>query len=118
MRTLLKPTLTFFLRPLLAGAIGAALLAGCSSTSSAPRNALFDFGPASVSAPAERPSIGAVVVTDVTGSSVFDNERMYYRLNYADPLQARAYNDSRWGSTPLQMVTQRLKSRIAQTGAL
>ena len=58
----------------------------------------------------------AVVVTDVTGNAAFDNERMFYRLNYADPLQARSYANSRWSSTPLQMLTQRFKSRVAQAG--
>ncbi|UUZ46700.1 ABC-type transport auxiliary lipoprotein family protein [Massilia sp. B-10] len=56
-------------------------------------------------------------MTDVTGSPALDNERMYYRLNYADPLQARSYAHSRWSASPLQMVTGRLKARIAQSGA-
>ncbi len=102
-------------------AVGAALLlSGCASDSK-PKNAMFDFGPAimrpaSAGLPAPAP-IGAVVVTDVTGSAAFDNERMYYRLGYSDPLQARAYTNSRWGATPLELITQRLKSRIAQSGA-
>ncbi len=58
----------------------------------------------------------AIVVTDVTGNAAFDNERMFYRLNYADPLQARSYANSRWSATPLQMLTQRFKSRMAQAG--
>lgn len=92
------------------------LLSACASNSGAPRNVQFDFGPATPGAPGAHSTIMALVVTDVTGPSVFDSERMYYRLNYADPLQALAYNQSRWASTPLQMLTQRLKSRIAQTG--
>jgi len=35
----------------------------------------------------------------------------------ANPLQARTYSHSRWSASPLQMVTQRLKTRIAQSGA-
>ena len=99
-----------------ATAIGAILLSGCSTSSGTPKNTMFDFGPAIVgAAPAVAP-ISAIVVTDVTGSAAFDNESMYYRLNYADALQTRAYTNSRWGATPLQLITQRLKSRIAQTG--
>ena len=56
------------------------------------------------------------MITDVTGNAAFDSERMFYRLNYADPLQARSYANSRWSSTPLQMLTQRFKSRTAQAG--
>lgn len=115
MRTQLKPTMTNLI---LAASLGAALLlAGCASGGDKPRNTQFDFGPATMAAAPARAPIGAVVVTDVTGSAAFDSERMYYRLNYSDPLQARAYTNSRWGATPLQLITQRLKSRIAQAGA-
>lgn len=93
----------------------ALLLAGCA-TDKAPAPTTFDFGPATPGAPAATP-YGAVVVTDATGSAALDNERMFYRLHYADPLQARSYAQSRWSTTPLQLVTQRLKARIAQSGA-
>jgi cholesterol transport system auxiliary component len=100
----------------LAGA--ALLLAGCASQKSEPATQ-FDFGPAMpVASPqAQAAPIGAIVVTDVTGSSALDNERMFYRLSYADPLQARSYANSRWTANPLQMMTQRLKTRIGQSGA-
>lgn len=107
------------LHRLLAAAFGlllSATLAGCASDK-APANTTFDFGPALASGAPAGAAIGAVVVTDVTGSAALDSERMYYRLNYADPLQARAYAHSRWSATPLQLITQRLKTRIAQSGA-
>ena len=95
----------------------ACLLLGACATDKAPQNTSFDFGPAPLAAsPGTAPAF-PVVVTDVTGSAALDSERMYYRLNYADPLQARSYAHSRWTVTPLQMVTQRLKTRIAQSGA-
>ncbi|HEY0063529.1 MAG TPA: ABC-type transport auxiliary lipoprotein family protein [Telluria sp.] len=103
-------------RLLLAGLACTLLLAGCA-TDKAPASTTFDFGPATPGAPASTAPFGAVVVTDVTGTAALDNERMYYRLNYADPLQARSYAHSRWSASPLQMVTQRLKARIAQSGA-
>jgi cholesterol transport system auxiliary component len=96
--------------------IGAALLAGCSTTKAGGGNATYDFG-AAEPGPAAATPFGALVVTDATGSPALDSERMYYRLNYADPLQARTYAGSRWTSTPLNMVTQRFKSRLAQSGA-
>ena len=95
--------------------IAALLLSGCASEK-APSNMTFDFGPAQSAASAPAATGMAVVVTDVTGSAALDNERMSYRLNYADPQQARTYAHSRWSATPLQMVTQRLKTRIAQSG--
>ena len=60
--------------------------------------------------------MAAIVVMDATGSPAFDNERMVYRLNYDDPLQARTYAHARWAANPLLLVTQRVKSRLAQAG--
>lgn len=96
---------------------GAALLAGCATTKGSGGAATYDFGAAEPGAAAAAAPFGALVVSDATGSPALDSERMYYRLNYADPLQARSYAGSRWTSTPLNMVTQRFKSRIAQSGA-
>ena len=96
-------------------------LAGCASDKP-PSNISFDFGPSastSSSSPVQAGAnsvLSALVVTDATGSPALDSERMYYRLNYADALQARTYANSRWSATPLQMVSQRIKSRIAQSG--
>ena len=121
MRTTVNQTINHTLaRLLLAATLGATvLLAGCSSTTRNPGNSTFDFGPASAPVPttAAAAPLPAVVVTDVTGVAALDSERMYYRLNYADPLRAHSYANSRWASTPLSMVTQRIKSRIAQSGA-
>ncbi|MFL6675948.1 MAG: ABC-type transport auxiliary lipoprotein family protein [Massilia sp.] len=107
---------------LLASTIAAAaLLGGCASKGGQP-NTLFDFGPAAgpiaQAAPAADPPapLPALVVSDVTGPAALDNERMFYRLNYADAMQARSYANSRWTANPLQMVTQRFKARIAQSG--
>jgi cholesterol transport system auxiliary component len=95
------------------------LLAGCASQKGEP-STQFDFGPATPAQAAQSTAsstLGAIVVTDVTGSSALDNERMFYRLSYADALQARSYANSRWTANPLQMMTQRLKTRISQSGA-
>lgn len=97
----------------------AAQLAGCASSKGTP-NTTYDFGPARAPATASTApsgSLNSLVVGDVTGSASYDSERIFYRLNYADPLQARSYANSRWSTTPLQMVTQRFKTRLAQAGA-
>jgi cholesterol transport system auxiliary component len=109
-------------RFILAAAL-ALTMSGCASQKGQPTTQ-FDFGPtapapAQASAPAALAAgaLGPVVVTDVTGSSALDNERMFYRLSYADPLQARTYANSRWTANPLQLLTQRFKTRLAQAGA-
>jgi len=104
--------------PSLACAAAIALLLSACASNKAPPATQFDFGPAVATAQAAPSStLGAVVITDVTGSSALDNERMFYRLSYADALQARTYANSRWTANPLQMMTQRLKTRIGQAGA-
>lgn len=97
--------------------VSVTLLAGCASTKTHD-GTTYDFGPSAplqqaTAAPAAMP---AIVVMDATGPSALENERMYYRLNYADALQARTYANSRWAGNPLQMLTQRVKTRLAQSG--
>jgi cholesterol transport system auxiliary component len=106
----------------LLGAAALALLvsgtvSGCASNKNTGVNTQFDFGP--LSAPAAslaQAPLPAIVVMDATGSPTFENERMVYRLHYNDPLQARTYANSRWSANPLLLVTQRIKSRLAQAG--
>lgn len=104
-----------------ATALGCALLlAGCASKPSSSLT-IFDLGvPAPMSQPATGvPAAGApasLIVIDATGPAPLDGERMLYRLEYADALQARTYANSRWSSTPLDMVTRRIKTRLAQAG--
>lgn len=92
------------------------LLAGCGSTERA-SNTIFDFGPVTPAVQAAAtPKPAAIVVMDVTGPATLDTERMFYRLNYADAQQARTYATSRWSATPVNLVTQRIKARLAQSG--
>ncbi|MFC6411496.1 ABC-type transport auxiliary lipoprotein family protein [Massilia varians] len=112
------------IRALFALAASSLLLAGCASNK-IQENMTYDFGPAVVTAAAPLqgaapasapPNIAALVVMDFTGPSALENERMFYRLAYADALQARTYAHARWANEPLQMLTQRVKARLAQSG--
>ncbi len=92
-------------------------LAGCAATRSNEPSVLYDFGPLPAAAGNNAAhSVPVLVVTDAVGPQALDSQSMLYRLLYADPLQARAYANNRWSSTPLQLLTQRLKTRIAQAG--
>jgi cholesterol transport system auxiliary component len=94
----------------------AAVLSACASHDKSP-DTLFDLGPVTPRAdPRADAPLPALVVTDATGSAALESERMFYRLNYADAMQARAYANSRWSTNPLEMVTGRLKTRLAQAG--
>jgi cholesterol transport system auxiliary component len=108
-----------FSAPLLLTVAVAALLSGCaSSDKGSASNTLYDFGSsaAPIAPNGAAVALPAVIVADVTGNAAYDNERMFYRLNYADPLQFRSYAHSRWSATPLQMLTQRFKARVSQAG--
>lgn len=112
---------TQLLKRVLIGGACALAFAGCASQKGQPTTQ-FDFGPATAQAnlqanPQANPALGAIVVTDITGSSALDSERMFYRLSYADQMQARTYAHSRWTANPLQLMTQRVKMRIGQAGA-
>src|SRR6185436_19799962 len=47
-----------------------------------------------------------------------DSPLMFFRLNYANDRQPRAYANSRWTMAPAQLFGQRLKSRLAQAGGI
>jgi len=104
-------------RHLLPILLGCVLLAGCANNKPV-NHSVFDFGPAAASSAIQKHggAITAVVVADVTGPAALDNERMFYRLNYANPLEARTYANSRWSTPPLQLLTQRFKQRLSQAG--
>jgi cholesterol transport system auxiliary component len=72
--------------------------------------------PAASVAPASEGSMASIVVADVSGPASLDTQRMFYRLLYADARQSRPYAYNTWAVTPLQLMSQRLKARIAQAG--
>ena len=101
------------------------MLAGCAAQGPLPT--LYDFGPvpaapANAAAPgaaapgAAAPPLPTLVIADASGPSWLDSTHMYYRLLYADAQQSRAYAYNHWNATPLQLLSARLKSRIAQAG--
>ncbi len=109
----------------------AAALAGCASKG--PQPTAYDFGPMGAPLPAASMAPGgtdgtngtngvrplvmpAIVVADVSGPASLDSQRMFYRLMYADAHQSRPYAYNTWSVTPLQLMSQRLKARIAQAG--
>ncbi len=107
---------------ILAAIVTVAALAGCASKG--PQPSTYDFGPLDeplgmqppAAARAPMAAVPAIVVSDVGGPASLDSQRMYYRLTYADALQSRPYAYNTWSVTPLQLMSQRLKARIAQAG--
>jgi cholesterol transport system auxiliary component len=107
---------TPFLRFLFAVALAMAL-AACAIRPAPP--SLYDLGPlphATTQSPA--PTLPALSVADVQAPAWLDEQHMFYRLEYINALQPHAYAGSRWTMTPAALVTQRLRSRIAQAGGV
>ncbi|RFP07951.1 MULTISPECIES: ABC-type transport auxiliary lipoprotein family protein [unclassified Duganella] len=100
---------------ILVAALGA-LLGACASKGQT--TAQYDFGPLpQTQTPAQAPAaIGSIIVADIVGPAALDTERMQYRLLYADARQSRPYAYNQWTATPFQLMTQRMKARIAQAG--
>lgn len=93
----------------------ATLLGACASKG--PSTAQYDFGPLPAATPAASAgNVGAIIVADITGPAALDSERMHYRLLYSDARQSRPYAYNQWTSTPLQLLTQRVKTRLSQSG--
>jgi cholesterol transport system auxiliary component len=97
--------------------IAAAALALGACASKGQPTAQYDFGPLSAQpAPASASHIGAIIVADVTGPAALDSERMQYRLLYADARQSRPFAYNQWTATPLQLLTQRMKTNLSHGG--
>lgn len=62
------------------------------------------------------PATAPITVADVTSAAWLDNQSMQYRLSYTNDQQPRPYATSRWSMPPPQLLTQRIKARLAQSG--
>lgn len=92
------------------------LNSGCASRGAATATASFDFGPLPPPKALKTPGERTIKVLDISTPSGLDSTQMYYRLNYANAQQAMPYAHSRWSMPPGQLLTQRVKNRLAQAG--
>ena len=91
--------------------------AGCSisNISSGPELTQYDFGPA----PAREPSPGLrrpLLIYDVNAPAWLDSPFIYYRLAFQDAARPQAYADSRWVSSPGELIAGRVRGRLAASG--
>ncbi|MEN2433247.1 ABC-type transport auxiliary lipoprotein family protein [Comamonas sp. F1-6] len=94
-------------------------LAACSGLPTAPTQPVrYDLGMADLAVPAANaaaPSVAPVplVLAEVQAPGLPEGlTAMFYRLNYSDSQQLRAYQNARWSLPPAQMVEQRLRMRL------
>ncbi|WP_043007430.1 ABC-type transport auxiliary lipoprotein family protein [Comamonas testosteroni] len=94
-------------------------LAACSGLPTAPTQPVrYDLGVADLAAPAANAAASSVapvplVLAEVQAPGLPEGlTAMFYRLNYSDSQQLRAYQNARWSLPPAQMVEQRLRMRL------
>jgi cholesterol transport system auxiliary component len=63
-------------------------------------------------------TLPAISVAEIQAPTWLDNQMMFYRLNYANDQQLRAYANSQWTMPPAQLFAQRLKTRLSQAGSV
>lgn len=57
-----------------------------------------------------------IQLSDITSSNALSSNLMLYRLLYNDDQQIHAYANHRWNTTPVQLLTQRIKQELARRG--
>lgn len=105
---------------LLALTMVALLLSACTVVSER-RSAqtLYDLGAPPSQSAASAPAgqrLPAVVMGDISVPAWLDSTRMFYRLEYDNPQEARTYAQARWTAPPSRLLLQRLKTRLSQAG--
>jgi cholesterol transport system auxiliary component len=84
---------------------------GLSPSSSSSEVTQYDFGPMP---PRNAPGLGhSLLVYDVNAPAWLDSPFIYYRLAYQDAARPQAYADSRWISSPAELIGGRVRGRLA-----
>jgi ABC-type uncharacterized transport system auxiliary subunit len=95
-----------------------ALLAGCFSQPRVPEPALYDLGiaPAGRALQPVTNAEPAAVRVQINARSWLDDTAMHYRLVYSDEMRTHAYAYAQWIAPPAELVAQRLRQRLADSG--
>jgi len=97
-------------------------LQGCISTVPSATSAIYDFGAfrgsAAVHLSSDSCALGPLHVADITSPSSLESDLMLYRLGYANDQLVHAYARHRWSMPPAQLLAQRIKTRLADSGVI
>ncbi|MBC7945060.1 MAG: membrane integrity-associated transporter subunit PqiC [Burkholderiales bacterium] len=100
--------------------LAAALLTACSiGPRPSPPITTYDFGLARDEAERSEQlnAEASIGLAEITTPDWLDTPALHYRLAYLNPNARRAYADSRWAASPADLLTQRLRQRLAAAGA-
>lgn len=95
-------------------------MVACSSLPQPPvRSDVYDFGPGQVGAAAAPRARAALVLPPVAmDNQSASDTALYYRLAYANAQLLRPYSLARWSQSPALLLTQALRARLGQDGAV
>ena len=100
----------------------AMVISGCAMQQPQPSMAVYDFGLHRPTANDKVQAFGtssrkleaSLVVAEIAAPPWLDGTVIQYRLAYQNPARSYAYADSRWAAAPAMLLTQRIRSRIAE----
>ncbi|MBU3735848.1 MAG: ABC transporter [Methylobacterium sp.] len=92
------------------------LLAACIVPEPAVRPEAYDFGPLPSPQQDTAAALPVLQVLDVQAPRGMDGNHVQYRLAYVDARALRPYANSRWNTAPSQLLTQRMRQRLARQG--
>ena len=100
-------------------------LSACAVSPTPGSKAVYDFGPATTATTATAPTAsptasfpGPLTLSEVGVGLALDNTAVQYRLAYANPQELRPYALARWTMPPAQLIGQRVRSVLAERGAV
>lgn len=83
------------------------LLTGCLSANKlGPESAVYDFG---LQGEAVKTNT-KINIGKVSAEDAIDHHRIRYRLNYQNPAQVFSYTQSRWSSSPAELLAAKMRS--------
>lgn len=91
-------------------------LTACIVPEPAIRPQAYDFGPPPALQEVAAAALPVLQVLDVQAPRGLDGNYVQYRLAYVDAQALRPYANSRWAMSPSQLLTQRMKQRLARQG--
>lgn len=94
----------------------APVLAACVGAPSSPPRT-YDFGLAAPAIRIDQPLPGSLAVADVTAPAWLSGDGIIYRLAYDNAARPEIYSQSRWVAPPTELLTQRLRQRLASVAA-
>ena len=108
-----------FLRSAALALLASMTLASCASGNHS--LSLFDLGPIRNQAAIQTATTNAppsISLATIEAPAWLDSQSMFYRLDYAQQLQPRAYASSQWTMPPSQLLAQRLKNTLTRAGGV